>query len=328
MPRIPAHLRERAIGMLNSGTPTEQVAAHVGSSVQAVRSLRRRFTQTGSTADLPRSGRPRVTTRAQDRYILSQHLRNRFLPATVTAAVTPGTHNPRISAQTVRNRLAEDGLYGRRPYVGPVLTAVHRRNRDQWARAHINWTRQRWRTILFTDESRFSLSRADGRVRLYRRRNERYADCCVLQRDRFGGGGSIMVWGGIAYGYRTPLVVIEGNLNAQKYRDNILRPHVVPLIQNHGVISTLQQDNARPHIARDNILPSKSPDINPIEHLWDNLDKRIRRRQNPPTNVNELRTALLEEWNNIPQADINKLVLSMRRRCQAVADARGGHTRY
>ena len=126
MPRIPAHLRERAIGMLNSGTPTEQVAAHVGSSVQAVRSLRRRFTQTGSTADLPRSGRPRVTTRAQDRYILSQHLRNRFLPATVTAAVTPGTHNPRISAQTVRNRLAEDGLYGRRPYVGPVLTAVHR----------------------------------------------------------------------------------------------------------------------------------------------------------------------------------------------------------
>ena len=68
--------------------------------------------------------------------------------------------------------------------------------------------------------------------------------------------------------------------------------------------------------------------MNPIEHLWDNLDKRIRRRQNPPTNVNELRTALLEEWNNIPQADINKLVLSMRRRCQAVANARGGHTRY
>ena len=110
---------------------------------------------------------------------------------------------------------------------------------------HINWTRQRWRTLLFTDESRFVLSRADGRVRLYRRRNERDADCCVLQRDRWvWGGGSVMVWGGIAYGYRTPLVVMDGNLNAQKYREDIFGPHVVPLLQSHNVITTLQQDNA------------------------------------------------------------------------------------
>ena len=73
---------------------------------------------------------------------------------------------------------------------------------------------------------------------------------------------------------------------------------------------------------------SKSPALNPIEHLWDNLDRRVRRRLNPPNNVNVLRAALLEEWNNIPQGDINKLVLSMRRRCQAVSIAHGGHTRY
>ena len=102
-----------------------------------------------------------------------------------------------------------------------------------------------------------------------------------------------------------------------------------------------QQDNARPHVARDNIQflrnnninfiddwPSKSPDLNPIEHLWDNLDTRVRQRQNPPGNVNELRDALLEEWNNIPQAQINNLIHSMRRRCQAVSNARSGHTRY
>ena len=87
--------------MLEAGASTEDVAVQVGSSVQAVRSLRRQFVQTGSTGDLPRSGRPRVTTPAQDRYILNQHLRNRFLTATATASVTPGTHNPRISAQTV-----------------------------------------------------------------------------------------------------------------------------------------------------------------------------------------------------------------------------------
>ena len=301
--------------MLEAGTSTEDVTAQVGSSMQAVRSLRRRFVQTGSTEDLPRSGRPRVTTPAQDRYILNQHLRNRFLTATATASVTPGTHYPRISAQTVRNRLAENNLRARRPLVGTVLTDRHRRDRLQWAGRHINWTRQDWRMILFSDESRFALSNSDGRIRVYRRRNERYADCCVLQRDRFGGGGSVIVWAGISYGYRNQLVVIDGNLNAQKYRDRVFAPHVVPLLQNHGVISVFQQDNARPHVARDNIhiqflrnnnidfidvWPSKSSDQNPIEHLWDNLDTRVRQRQNPPGNVNELRDALLERWNNIP----------------------------
>ena len=144
--------------MLAGGASTEDVAAQVGSSVQAFRSLRRRFVQTGSTEDLPRSGRPGVTTPAQDRYILNQHLRNRVLTATATASVTPGTHNPRISAQTVRNRLAENNLRARRPYVGTVLTDCHRRDRLQWADRHINWARQDWRTILFSDESRFALS--------------------------------------------------------------------------------------------------------------------------------------------------------------------------
>ena len=74
MPRIPKHLRMRAIGMLEAGASTEELSMQVGSSVQAVRSLRRRFVQTGSTEYLPRSGRPRVTTPAQDRYILHQHL--------------------------------------------------------------------------------------------------------------------------------------------------------------------------------------------------------------------------------------------------------------
>ena len=78
MPRIPKHLRERPIGMLEAGASMEEVSVQVGSSVQAPRSLRRRFVQTGITEDLPRSGRPRVTTPAQDHYILNQHLRNRF----------------------------------------------------------------------------------------------------------------------------------------------------------------------------------------------------------------------------------------------------------
>ena len=73
MPPIPKHLRERAAGMLEAGASTEEVSLQVGSSVQAVRNLRRRFVQTGSTEDLPR-----VTTPALDRYILKSFAKSFF----------------------------------------------------------------------------------------------------------------------------------------------------------------------------------------------------------------------------------------------------------
>ena len=69
MPRVNAHLREHALGMLQGGMRTANVARAIHFNVHTVRRLRRRYRETGQTADHPRSGRPRVTTPAQDRYI-------------------------------------------------------------------------------------------------------------------------------------------------------------------------------------------------------------------------------------------------------------------
>ena len=102
-----------------------------------------------------RSGRPRETTLRQDRRIRFTHLRDRFLPATITARQTPGRHNPRISAQTVRNRLREAGLRSRRPVVGAILKQRHRTARLSWAHARLFWNRVRWQNVIFSDESRF-----------------------------------------------------------------------------------------------------------------------------------------------------------------------------
>ena len=111
-------------------------------------------------------------------------------------------------------------------------------------------------------------------------------------------------------------------------------PHTLFLSYKITALFLFQQGNARPHdqFLRNNNIDfiddwsSKSPDLNPIEHLWDNLDTRVRKRQHPPGNVNELRDALLEEWNNIPQAQINNLTHSMRRHCQAISNAGDRHT--
>ena len=133
MPQMSQVLRERAIGMLTAGMSTRAVA----------RELNVHF----STISL---------------------LQDRLRPATQTAAATIGLHNQRISAQTVRNRLREAHLHARRPHWGLDLTPVRRRNRLEWANAHIRWRLARWRGVLFTDESRFSLFRADGRQCVWR----------------------------------------------------------------------------------------------------------------------------------------------------------------
>ncbi|KAI3352369.1 hypothetical protein L3Q82_005335 [Scortum barcoo] len=106
-----------------------------------------------------------------------------------------------------------------------------------------------WHRVLFTDDSRFTLSTCDRRDRVWRRRGERSAACNILQHDRFGSG-SVMVWGGISLGGRTALhVLARGSLTAIRYRDEILRPLVRPYAGAVGPGFLLMQDNARPHVA-------------------------------------------------------------------------------
>ena len=102
--------------------------------------------------------------------------------------------------------------------------------------------------MLFTDESRICLTRGDDRICGYRRRNEHYTEACTLEREGFGGGASVMVWGGESQHHQTELVVIAGNLNAVRYREDFLLPHVVPFLQAHPDM-TFQHDNATSHTA-------------------------------------------------------------------------------
>ena len=219
------------------------------------------------------------------------------------------------------------------------MTAERRISRFNWCRQRIRWTQQRWRGVLFTDESRFCVEMFDRRRKVWRRRGERFQDCCVKQVSRWGGG-SVMVWGGISWRHKTQLIVVDGNLTARRYIDEILEPEVVPFLRNNGDVTLFQQDNARAHSARLTMdffnqngvqvlpWPAFSPDLNPIEHLWDQLGKRVYSRRHPPINRQQLAMALQEEWNNITQDQIQRLIRSMRRRCQATLDANGGHTRY
>jgi hypothetical protein len=136
-----------------------------------------------------------------------------------------------------------------------------------------------------------------------------------------------------------PLHVFRGNVNAVTYRDEVLDALVAPAFTNYPALQLFQQDNARAHTAcitqqylhQQNIVtidwPALSPDMSPIEHLWDELGRRIY-RQGSPANLQQLEAALTREWDLIPQNFLQRLVRSMRSRCQACLQAHGGHTRY
>jgi len=72
--------------------------------------------------------------------------------------------------------------------------------------------------------------------------------------------------------------------------------------------------------------PPCSPDLNPIEHVWDILGRRMQHHE--CRNLSELFRALKEEWDNVPQEDLDHLISSMPRRVGAVISVKGGHTRY
>ncbi|GFY08451.1 transposable element Tcb1 transposase [Trichonephila clavipes] len=152
-----------------------------------------------------------------------------------------------VSARTIRCRLQQSGLSARRPLLGLPLTQNHRRLRRQWCDERRMWVAE-WNEVVFTDELRLCLQHHDGRIQRWRHRGERMLNCCVMHRHT-GPVPGIMVWGGIGYHSRTLLVRIAGTLNSECYISEVLETVVLPYLQGLAT-AIIQQDNARPHVAR------------------------------------------------------------------------------
>lgn len=330
----------RAVALIEQGFSQRRIGRILGQPRETIRDALRRYRETGRYTRRPGQGRIRCTTEREDRLLVNNVLRNRFLTAVEARNRLYEVEGNSISERTVRRRLAERGLRPFRPARVPELLPQHRRDRLRFAREHVNWNVEQWKNVLFSDETRVSLRGADGRQRVYRRANERFSSCALVQTVGYQGG-SIMLWGGISYEARTEIVIFSrGGITAQRYLEEVLEDHVIPFVPFIGDEFVLMHDNARPHIARcvteylDAVgiqrlpWPARSPDLNPIEHIWDNLKRRVRARSPAPNTIEELKTAVEEEWYNIPQSDIQDIMDGLRNRMLEVIRARGGNTSY
>lgn len=332
------------VALLQEGLSQRVVARRLHISQSCVSKVYKRFRETGGLIPRPRSGRRRCTSERDDRFIVSTSLRNRHLTGVDVQQELRDVRGVAASEWTVRRRLKQANLTPKRPATGPKLTAAHRQARLQFARTHLDWEVEQWRQVLFSDESRMCLHGSDRRGRVYRRPGERFAQCCFAETVAYGGG-SCMMWAGISFDGKTELVFVPGGgrgggLTSDRYISDILLEHVVPYAGYIGDDFLLMHDNARCHTARVTTeyleevgiatldWPALSPDLNPIEHVWDELKRKVRSRTPAPSCLNELKAALIEDWEGIPQESIQKLIRSMKNRLRAVIRARGGNTKY
>ncbi|GBM53287.1 hypothetical protein AVEN_52312-1 [Araneus ventricosus] len=181
-----------------------------------------------------------------------------------------------------------------------------------------------WAIFLFTHESQFILNTDFRRTFIWREPGTRYLPSNVREIDHYGGGG-LMVWAGIMLDGRAPLHVFErGTVTGVRYRDEILEPYVRLFRGAVGPEFILMDDNTRPHrallvdefIESEDISrmdwPGRSPDLNPIENVCDALGRAIATRNPPPRTSLEMKTTLLNEWDQLPQEMINCLISSMK----------------
>ncbi|GFS77013.1 transposable element Tcb2 transposase [Trichonephila clavipes] len=221
-----------------------------------------------------------------------------------------------------------------------ITAQQHRTARLQWCREQHNWTEQDWACVLFSDESRFSLSSDCRRQLIWRESGTAYRPENIQENDRYLTC-SIMVWTGIMIIGRTRLhVVANGTMTDQRYIDEVLLPHVRLFRGAVGDKFVFMDDNATCHrtLAVQDCLdseciqrlvwPARFPDLNPIENVWDALGRHVAGLNYPPTNKNTLIRALTEEWDKLPQQLLDNVVQSMVRHVECCITLHGGHIPY
>lgn len=243
-----------------------------------------------------------------------------------------------VSTSTIRRRLIENNLLARSPRKVPLLTKKQATARLKFAKEHIDWPIEKWRNILWTDESKIVLFGGTGSREYVRRPpNTEFLEKFTRKTVKHGGA-KIMIWGCFSHNGVGPIHRIEGIMDKNVYV-GILSEVMLPYAEwNMPIKWVFQQDNDPKHtskLAKDwfrvngvEVMswPAQSPDLNPIEHLWGDVKKFVAEKK--PSNSEELWNAVRDGWHRIPLKRCRDLIDSMQRRCAEVIKNKGYSTKY
>ena len=315
-----------------------EIAKIVSRPRSTIKSIIKRFTATGEVLSQPRPSRPSKVTDRLRRTILRAVEANPKISATNIATNIATTRNVNITPQTVRNVLHNDGYHGRSSRRKFFVSNPNKAKRLKFARGYATEPETFWNKVIWSDESKFELFRSKGKVIVWRKNGTAVMPKYLTPTVKYGGG-SVLVWGCMSAAGVGKLVFIDGIMDQYVYK-TILQRNLIASARKLNIEDDFifQHDNDPKHTAHsvtdwldihiENVLewPAQSPDLNPIEHLWDILDKKL--RQHAITNIPQLKSVIETEWNEISADETSNLVNSMPRRLQAVRKAKGNPTKY
>lgn len=333
----PAQLN-RIITLLDSGKSAHQVAAITGRAVSTISRIRSKHRSSLSKAA---GGRPPKLSSSDIHYTLRQITSQKVEHATEVAKMLQDMNGESISARTVRRALHKVGMKAVVKKKRPLLTKKHRKERMDFALAHKDWTVEDWKRVVWSDETKINRLGSDGRKWVWKKTGEALNDRLVNGTVKFGGG-NLMIWGCMFWegpGYATK---IDGRMDADLYV-SILKDELQESLKYYkkkaGDI-IFQQDNDPKHKSKKAtnwlkdsglevmIWPPQSADLNPIEHLWHYLKRKLKEYEVDPRSIQELWERVQAEWDKIPVSVCQNLIESMPRRIEAVLRAKGGYTKY
>lgn len=276
-------------------------------------------------------GRKRKTTSRFD-HLLVRHCKTKPFSS---SEELKNELNPPVTSRTIRNRLSEAGLMARSPRRVPFLSKKNVQQRLDFANRHL--FHKNWSNVLWSDETKINLFGSDGKMHVRRPKNSEF-DPKYTKKTVKHGGGNLMIWGCFSASGVGPLFWIKNKMCAVDYV-NILNTVMLPFAEEDMPLKwEFMHDNDPKHSSKlskqwlqtNKIAvmewPSQSPDLNPIEHLWGVLKRKI--GECKARNKEELWSKIQEAWQSIPSHTCSSLVQSMKRRCEAVIKNKGATTKY
>jgi len=334
---LSSDIKNSMVRMSTNGHSVRKIAQTLTLSPSTVGYVLKKWKSTGDTANKPRKGRPRKITATVARALVREVKKEPRTTCTSLKKQLQQTADLNVSAETVRRVLRSSGLNGRVARKKPLLKKIHKQRWLQFAREHADKPKAFWNQVLWSDETKIKLFESDGKTWVWHQSGEAYKDKNLVPTVKHGGG-SVLLWGCMAAAGVGKLHFIDGIMDRFKYRD-ILDANMLPSARDLiGRRYTFQHDNDPKHtsgtvkeyLAQKKVKvltwPAMSPDLNPIEQIWQELKQRVKVRH--PTNIRVLKEVIEDEWRKLGGDLCRKYVDSMHARLQAVLQAKGGHTRY
>ncbi len=217
----------------------------------------------------------------------------------------------------------------------PLLKQKHRQKHLTWAKEKNNWIVAQWSKVLFSDESKFSISFENQGPRVWRKSGKAQNPRCLKSSVKFPQ--SVVIWAAMSSAGVGPLCFLKSTVNTAIYQE-ILEHFMLPSADKlYGDADFIvQQDLAPAHTAKGTkswfndhgvtVLdwPANSPDLNPIENLWGIVKRKM--RDTRPNNADDLKAAIKVTWASITPEQCHRLIASMPRCIDAVIHAKGGPT--